>query len=312
MMQRLSNLKDEVARLNGLSQRVQDTLELASLGDESLRPELEAETEGLEQAIDRLEFLLLFSGPRDREDAILSLHAGAGGTDAQDWAAMLLRMYLRYFERNGFEAEEVDLVEGEEAGVKHATLHVKGPYAFGYLSCERGVHRLVRPSPFNADNKRQTSFSAVTVQPELDDVEIAIDWDKDVREDLYRASGAGGQHVNKTSSAVRLTHLETNLVVQCQSQRSQHQNRATARKMLMAKMYEHEQAKRDSELAKMFGDKGQIAWGNQIRSYVLDDRRVKDHRTGAETFNPDNVLDGDIQMFIDAYLRKRATARQSG
>ena len=275
-------------------------------GDDDTMAEVDAEAVRLESATDKLELTTLLTGPHDGADCYFSIQAGAGGTDAQDWAEMLLRMFLRYFERNGYEAQLVDRVDGEEAGIKSAALHVAGPHAYGYLSCERGVHRLVRPSPFNADNKRQTSFAAITVTPEMDDIEIEIDWDKDVREDTYRAQGAGGQHVNKTSSAVRLTHLPSGIVVQCQNQRSQHQNRAITRKMLMARVYELEQRKRDAELSKLYGEKGQIAWGNQIRSYVLDDRRVKDHRTNVETFNPDKVLDGDIQMFIDAYLRKRA------
>jgi peptide chain release factor 2 len=278
--------------------------------DEAALAEVDGEAARVESQIDRLELATLLNGPHDRAACYFSIQSGAGGTDAQDWAEMLLRMYLRYFERNGYTASLVDRVDGEEAGIKSASLHVAGPYAYGYLSCERGVHRLVRPSPFNADNKRQTSFAAVTVLPEMDNIEVEVDWDKDVREDTYRASGAGGQHVNKTSSAVRLTHLPTNIVAACQNERSQHQNRATARNMLMAKLYELEQSKRDSELAKLYGDKGQIAWGNQIRSYVLDDRRVKDHRTNVETFNPDKVLDGEIQMFIDAYLRKRAERKK--
>ncbi len=295
------------------AQQAEDLLTLHELAeaeaDAETFEEIDAGVDALAGRVDRLELATLLNGPHDRNDCYFSIQAGAGGTDAQDWAEMLLRMYLRYFERNGYEVEELDNVPGEEAGIKSAALLVRGPYAYGYLSCERGVHRLVRPSPFNADNKRQTSFSAVTVMPELDDVEVEIDWDKEVREDVYRASGAGGQHVNKTSSAIRLTHEPTNLVVQCQNERSQHQNRAIARKMLMAKLYELEQRKRDGELAKLYGDKGQIAWGNQIRSYVLDDRRVKDHRTDVETFNPDKVLDGDIQMFIDAYLRERTARR---
>lgn len=286
---------------------LQTLLELATEeSDDGAMAEVDEETTSLEGAVDRLELATLLNGPHDGADCYFSIQAGAGGTDAQDWAEMLLRMYLRYFERNGYEAEMLDRVDGEEAGIKSISLHVAGPYAYGYLSCERGVHRLVRPSPFNADHKRQTSFAAVTVLPEMDDIEVDINWDKDVREDTYRASGAGGQHVNKTSSAVRLTHEPTGIVVQCQNERSQHQNRRVARRVLTAKVYELEQRKRDSELAKLYGEKGQIAWGNQIRSYVLDDRRVKDHRTNAETFNPDKVLDGDIQMFIDTYLCKRA------
>ncbi len=306
----LKALKSIVTPVSEALARLDDLQMLYELATEESDAETLAEADGeasaMEKVMDRLELATLLTGPHDKSNCYFSIQAGAGGTDAQDWAEMLLRMFLRYFERNGYSVEEVDRVDGDEAGIKSTSLHITGPYSYGYMSCERGVHRLVRPSPFNADNKRQTSFAAVTVVPEMDDVDIEIDWDKEVREDVYRASGAGGQHVNKTSSAVRLTHLPTNMVVQCQNERSQHQNRRIARKMLQAKLYELEQRKRDSELAKLYGEKGQIAWGNQIRSYVLDDRRVKDHRTNVETFNPDKVLDGDIQAFIDAYLRHRA------
>jgi peptide chain release factor 2 len=223
---------------------------------------------------------------------------------------MLLRLYLRYFERREYEVEQLSMREGEEAGIQSCSLRVKGPYAYGYLSCETGVHRLVRISPFSAQGKRETSFASVDVQPDVDDIEIDIDWDKDVREDTYRAGGKGGQHVNKTSSAIRLTHLPTGLVAQCQNERSQHKNRATARKMLAARLYQMEQAKRDAELAKVYSEKGQIGWGNAIRSYFLyPEQRVKDARTGAMTSDTEGVLDGDIQMFIDAELRRRAAAR---
>jgi peptide chain release factor 2 len=307
---RLKALKGVVVPVSSAVSKMEDLRALFDLAteadDAASLDEADAGTTKLIEQVDRLELATLLTGPHDAAACYFSIQSGAGGTDAQDWAEMLLRMYLRYFERNGYKAELIDRVDGEEAGIKSASLHVSGPYAYGYLSCERGVHRLVRPSPYNADNKRQTSFAAVTVMPEMDDIEIEVDWDKDIREDTYRAQGAGGQHVNKTSSAVRLTHLPTNIVVACQNERSQHQNRATARKVMMARLYEQEQRKRDADLAKLYGDKGQIAWGNQIRSYVLDDRRVKDHRTGVETFNPDKVLDGDIQAFIDSYLRKRA------
>lgn len=259
--------------------------------------------------LDRLELMTLLSGPMDAKDCYFSIHAGAGGTESCDWAEMLLRMYLRYFERAGYKVEEIEQSAGDEAGIRSVTLAVSGPHAYGYLSCERGVHRLVRISPFDANKRRHTSFAAVDVVPEVEDIEIEVDWDKDVREDTYRASGAGGQHVNKTSSAIRLTHAPTGIVVQCQNQRSQHQNRATARKMLMAKLYQFEEARRDAELSRLYGDKGEIAWGNQIRSYVLDDRRVKDHRTGVEESDTDAVLDGDIQEYIDAQLRNRAGKR---
>ena len=307
---RLKALKAVVVPVTGALAALEDLKTLYDLAieadDAASLEEADAGTTKLIEQVDRLELATLLTGPHDGSACYFSIQAGAGGTDAQDWAEMLLRMYLRYFERNGYSVELIDRVDGEEAGIKSASLHVSGPYAYGYLSCERGVHRLVRPSPYNADHKRQTSFAAVTVMPEMEDIEIEVDWDKDIREDTYRAQGAGGQHVNKTSSAVRLTHLPTNIVVACQNERSQHQNRATARKVMMARLYEQEQRKRDADLAKLYGDKGQIAWGNQIRSYVLDDRRVKDHRTGVETFNPDKVLDGEIQAFIDSYLRKRA------
>ena len=307
---RLKSLKSVVDPVSETLSQVEDLQMLHELAgqedDQAALTEVDGEAVELAGRLDRLELATLLNGPHDQANCYFSIQAGAGGTDAQDWAEMLLRMFLRYFERNDYVAQMVDRVDGEEAGIKSISLHVTGPYAYGYLSCERGVHRLVRPSPFNADNKRQTSFAAVTVTPELDEVEVDIDWDKDVREDTYRAQGAGGQHVNKTSSAVRLTHIPTGIVVQCQNERSQHQNRQVARNMMTARAYELEQRKRDSELSRLYGDKGQIAWGNQIRSYVLDDRRVKDHRTNVETFNPDKVLDGDIQAFIDAYLRKRA------
>ncbi|HDY64655.1 MAG TPA: PCRF domain-containing protein, partial [Phycisphaerae bacterium] len=213
---------------------------------------------------------------------------------------------------NNYPAEEVDRTDGEEAGTRSVTLRVKGPYAYGYLSCERGVHRLVRISPFDSQSRRHTSFASVDVLPELEDLDIEIDWDKDVREDTYRASGAGGQHVNKTSSAVRLTHLPTSIVVQCQNDRSQHKNRAEARKMLGAKLYQRHQAERDEELKKLYGDKGEIAFGSQIRSYVLYPYQlVRDERTELKNPHTDRILDGDIQQFIDAFLRQRA-AEQSG
>ena len=223
---------------------------------------------------------------------------------------MLLRMYLRYFERCRWQYSHMDQTDGEEAGIRSVTLHVTGPYAYGYLSCERGVHRLVRISPFDAQHRRHTSFASVDVLPELKDIDIEIDFDKDVREDTFRASGAGGQHVNKTSSAVRLTHVPTGIVVQCQNQRSQHKNRAEARGMLAAKLYQYEQAQRDAELAKLYGDKGEIAFGNQIRSYVLYPYQlVRDERSELKSPHTDKVLDGDLQEFVDAYLRHKASMK---
>ena len=278
--------------------------------DAEVRGELEAGFDELVKEVDRVELLTLLSGPNDHRNCYFNIQAGTGGADACDWAEMLLRLYLRYFERNGYEAEELSMRYGEEAGIQSCSLLVKGPYAYGYLSCELGVHRLVRISPFSFQGKRETSFASVDVQPEVADIEIEINWDEEVREDTYRAGGKGGQHVNKTSSAVRLTHQPTGLVVQCQNERSQHKNRATARKMLASRLYQFEQAKRDTELAKIYSEKGQIGWGHAIRSYFLyPEQRVKDARTGETTSNTQGVLDGEIQEFIDAELRHRAAAK---
>lgn len=312
---RLKGIKSIVDPVQQMLREVDDLnamLELLSEADDAqVRTELESGLGKLELEINRIELLALLSGPHDTRNCYFNIQAGAGGADACDWAQMMLRMYLRYCERQGFEVEEVSMREGEEAGIQSCSLLVKGSYAFGYLSCEMGVHRLVRISPFSGQGKRETSFASVDVQPEVDDIAIEIDWDKDIREDTYRAGGKGGQHVNKTSSAVRLTHLATGVVAACQSERSQHKNRATARSMLAAKLYQLEQAKRDSEFSKMYSEKGQIAFGNAIRSYFLyPEQRVKDSRTGHMTSNTQAVLDGDIQDFIDAELRRRATTRQ--
>lgn len=307
----LKAAKAVVAPVTAMCGRIDDLQTLYELAAEADSDETfaEAAAEAVELAkdVERLEVRTLLSGPHDAGNCYFSIHAGAGGTESCDWAQMLLRMYLRYFERSGCAAQEVDRTDGEEAGIRSITLNVRGPYAYGQLSCERGVHRLVRISPFDAQNRRHTSFASVDVLPELADVEIDIDWAKDIREDTFRSSGAGGQHVNKTSSAVRLTHLPTGLVTQCQNERSQHKNRAEARKMLGAKLYQYEQAKRDAELAKMYGPKGEIAFGSQIRSYVLYPYQlVRDERTELKSPHTDRVLDGDIQDFVDAYLRQRA------
>jgi len=307
---RLKTVKAMVVPTEAISRRMEDLQALHELGveasDEATLVEAAAEARKLAADLDALELRTMLSGRHDAGDCYVAIHAGAGGTESCDWAEMLLRMYLRYFERGELSAEQVDRLEGEEAGIRSVTLHVRGPYAYGYLSCERGVHRLVRISPFDAAKRRHTSFASVDVLPELEDIEIEIDWDKDVREDTYRASGAGGQHVNKVSSAVRLTHLPTGIVVQCQNERSQHQNRAVVRKMLLAKLYQQEQAARDAELAKMYGEKGEIAFGHQIRSYVLYPYQlVRDERTELKVPNADAVLDGDLQPFIDAALRHR-------
>jgi len=311
----VKSLKSLVAPFEDIWGRIEDLVVLHELASEAESSEdlFDAAQQASEIAADleRLELRTLLSGEHDAGNCYFSIHAGAGGTESCDWAEMLLRMYLRYFERSGYRSDEVDRVAGEEAGVRSVTLHVAGAFAYGYLSCERGVHRLVRISPFDAQSRRHTSFASVDVLPELDELAVEIDWENDIREDTYRSSGAGGQHVNKTSSAVRLTHLATGIVVQCQNERSQHKNRAEARKVLVAKVYQYEQAKRDAELAKMYGDKGQIAFGNQIRSYVLYPYRlVRDERTDYKSPRTDAVLDGDIQEFVDAYLRHRA-ARKS-
>ena len=310
--QQLKKVKGLVEPFERLAARIGDAQALRELLEEAedadARRELETELTALSTDADRVELLTLLSRPNDARDCYFNVQAGTGGADAQDWAEMLMRMYLRYFERTGCEVEQLSMREGEEAGIQSASFLVKGNYAYGYLSCETGVHRLVRISPFNAQRKRQTSFASVDVQPVVDDAQIDVEWDKDVREDTYRASGAGGQHVNKTSSAVRLTHLSTGIAVQCQNERSQHKNRARARKMLVARLYLMEEAKRDAELAKHYGEKGQISWGNAIRSYFLyPEQRVKDGRTGLVTSATDRVLDGDIQEFINAELRRRAS-----
>jgi len=307
----LKTLKAIVAPVSELLAGIEDLDVLHELAVEADSPEdlhdTVAQERKLRTELDRLELRTLLSGPHDKGSCYFSIHAGAGGTESCDWAEMLMRMYLRYFERNGYKFSEIDRTDGEEAGIRSITLQVDGAYAYGYLSCERGVHRLVRISPFDSQNRRHTSFASVDVLPELDDIDINIDFEKDVREDTYRASGAGGQHVNKTDSAIRLTHAPTGIVVQCQNERSQHKNRASARKMLAAKLYQYEQAKRDAELAKLYGQKGEIAFGNQIRSYILYPYQlVRDERSELKSPHTDKVLDGDLQEFIDAYLRHQA------
>ncbi len=288
-------------------QELDDLLVLVELGEESDDQETLAEVRALlpalEKKINRMEFARMLSGEHDASSAIVSINAGAGGTEAQDWAEMLLRMYLRWCENKGFNTEITEYQGGDEAGIKSVTFTVDGPYAFGYLKAERGIHRLVRISPFDANAKRHTSFCSVFVFPELaEDVAVEIN-EKDLKVDTYRASGAGGQHVNKTDSAIRITHLPTGIVVSCQNQRSQHKNRDIAMKQLKARLYEMEMAKKEEEAASIAGDKKDIAWGSQIRSYVLHPyRMVKDHRTGYEVGNADKVLDGDIDAFIEAYL----------
>ncbi len=306
----LKAVKGVVEPVQALGRRFDDAQALVELldgaDDAALKSELDGELAKLVDEVDRVELLTLLAGPHDADDCYFNIQAGVGGADACDWAAMMLRMYLRYFERQGWSVEELSLREGEEAGIQSVNLLVHGPYAYGYLSCEMGVHRMERISPFNAQGKRQTSFAAIDVQPKIEDAEIEVDWEKEVREDTYRAGGKGGQHVNKTDSAVRLTHLPTNLVVQCQNERSQHKNRAAARSMLIARLYQMEQAKRDAEVAKAYEGKGQIGWGYRIRTYTLQPYTlVKDERTGHKEGNVDAVLDGELQGFIDAELRRR-------
>jgi len=305
-MRQLVEQKKVVNRWREIEKKVADMAELASLAEEdtSLRLEIESEIDKLSSHLDELELEMAFSGEYDARSAILTIHAGAGGTESQDWAQMLLRMYLRWAERRGYKAEVLDTSPGEEAGVKSAIISVTGDYACGYLKSEHGVHRLVRLSPFDADHARHTSFALVEVMPEAEaDVDVKIEAD-DLRVDVFRSSGPGGQHMQKTSSAVRLTHLPTGLVVTCQSERSQHQNKETALRILQSRLLELELAKRDEERARLKGKRIAAGWGNQIRSYVLHPyKMVKDHRTNYQTSDTDAVLDGELDGFITAYLR---------
>lgn len=281
-----------------------DLLELIEMEDDTAAfASLCADVNALQKQVENLEFRRMFSGEHDSAHAFLDVQAGSGGTEAQDWAEMLLRMYLRWGEAHGFDCELVECSAGDVAGIKSATIHLRGDYAFGWLRTETGVHRLVRKSPFDSGNRRHTSFASVFVSPELDDT-IVIDINPaDLRVDTYRASGAGGQHVNRTDSAIRITHMPSGIVVQCQSQRSQHQNRDFAMKQLRAKLYEQEMQKRSAALQALEDSKSDIGWGSQIRSYVLDQSRIKDLRTGVETSDTQRVLDGDLDRFIEASLK---------
>ena len=291
-----------------LDEGIADATDLLDLAkeedDDSLVAEIESDLEGLDQHLEKLEFRRMFSGEMDPNNAFVDIQSGSGGTEAQDWADMLLRMYLRWGEAKGFKTEVVEISDGDVAGIKGATVHFQGEYAFGWLRTETGVHRLVRKSPFDSGSRRHTSFASVFASPELDD-DIEIDLDmSEVRVDTYRASGAGGQHVNKTDSAIRLTHIPTGVVVQCQNQRSQHKNKDQALKQLKAKLYELEDQKRRSEMDEVEANKSDISWGSQIRSYVLDSARIKDLRTNVETSNTQAVLDGDLDQFIEASLKQ--------
>ena len=309
VVSKLSAVKSTIDPIEKTFEEVKDLIELLELAedDQDELDQIVADLRIIEEKTEKIELQGLLSGPQDTKSCYFSIHAGAGGTESCDWASMLLRMYTRYFEENKYKVEELDITPGEEAGIRSITLRVTGSFAFGKLSCESGVHRLVRISPFDSQSRRHTSFSAVDCLPDLDDdIDIEIR-DEDLRVDVYRASGAGGQHVNKTSSAVRMTHIPTGIVVQCQNQRSQHKNRAQAIKVLKSRLYMLEQQKRDAELSKLYGDKGEIAWGNQIRSYVMQPyQMVKDHRTECQTGNIQAVLDGDIESFIAAFLKHRA------
>jgi peptide chain release factor 2 len=309
-MRRLSSLRDEVDRWSHLERQVRDAMDLSALEDESLYDELVAETDTLEKVIEKLEFQLLLSGPHDRDDAILAIHAGAGGTDAQDWAEMLLRMYLRWAESHGHTTDLVDQLSGEEAGLKRATITVSGAYAYGYLNSERGVHRLVRLSPFDAAHRRHTSFALVEVWPDISDaVAVTID-PNDLQIDTFRASSAGGQHMQKNETAVRITHIPSGVVVSCQNERSQTQNRETAMRILRGRLIQMEEEKRQEEIAELKGEHVDAGWGNQIRSYVLHPyQMVKDHRTNYETGNVQAVLDGRLDDFMETYLRHTLGAK---
>ena len=308
---RFSRVQGRIELLDGLKASLTDSEELLELAEEDrdLLSEVQEELLRVERVLEEQEVARLFTGEYDEGGAILTINSGAGGVDSQDWAEILARMYRRWAERRGFGLEVIEYTEGEEAGIKSATFTVSGEYVFGLLSAERGVHRLVRISPFDASSRRHTSFASVAVAPLIDDrVEVEID-EKHLKVDTYRASGAGGQHVNKTDSAVRITHLPTGIVVQCQNERSQHQNREVAMRVLRARLFELERERREQEIASIGGEKADIEWGSQIRSYVLHPYKlVKDHRTGEETANVDRVLDGDLDAFIYAYLKNRAVA----
>ncbi|MBE7534792.1 MAG: peptide chain release factor 2 [Anaerolineales bacterium] len=306
LMKRYNSLKSEVESWRAFSRRLDDALELARLDDESLTAELEAEISMLEAEAEKRSFTAMLSGPYDRDSAILAIHAGAGGTDSQDWAAMLQRMFLRWAEDRGFQTEILDTTPGEEAGIKSATIAIDGEYAFGYLRSEKGVHRLVRLSPFDSAHRRHTSFALIEVLPQvaMGDAEIQID-PSEIKMDVFRSSGAGGQNVQKNATAVRLTHIPTGIVVTCQNERSQTQNREFAMRILRARLLELRQAEKEEERAVLRGEYTKAEWGSQIRSYVLHPyQMVKDHRTEYESGNTQAVLDGELDDFMEAYLKQ--------
>jgi peptide chain release factor 2 len=311
VLQQLKHLKDKMDRFENLRSTWEDLVTLVSLGiemeDGSVLDEIKEGYSNLTKTLENMRLETLLSGTYDKNNAILSLHAGAGGTEAQDWNGMLLRMFTRWAERRGFQTETLDYLAGDEAGVKSAAILIEGPNAYGYAKSEMGVHRLVRISPFDASGRRHTSFASVEVMPEIDDdIEININ-PEDLRVDTFRASGAGGQHVNKTDSAIRITHIPTGIVVSCQSERSQHKNRETAMKMLKSKLVQLAEQEKKEKIEDLKGVQKEIAWGSQIRSYVFHPyNMVKDHRTGFEVGNIEAVMDGDIDGFINAYLKAQS------
>jgi len=312
LMKEISALKEEVKEWQTLRQTITDTLELAQLEDESIYSDLDRETLKIEAEVSKREFEAKLSGPYDRGDALLAIHAGAGGTDSQDWAEMLQRMYLRWIERKGYKTDILDLTFGEEAGIKSVTISIEGRYAYGYLRSEKGVHRLVRLSPFDAAHRRHTSFAMVEVLPQVEEdsrVEINAD---DLRIDVFRSSGAGGQNVQKNATAIRITHFPTGIVVSCQNERSQLQNKQNAMMVLRSRLLEKKQQEQEEKIAELRGEYQKAEWGSQIRSYVLHPyQMVKDHRTGYEKGNTQAVLDGDLDDFIEAYLRSKVGANQT-
>lgn len=310
----VKRLREAINPWDQLAGRTEDLQVLIELGEESqdreVGAEIQAEFTAITSALEQLELTATMSGEHDADNAFLTVHSGAGGVDAADWTQMLARMYTRFCERRGWELQTIDFQPGEEAGLRSATFLIQGPYAYGQLKAEHGIHRLVRISPFDSNARRHTSFASVTVTPEVDDtIDVDIN-EKDLRVDTYRSSGAGGQHVNKTDSAVRLTHLPTNIVVACQNERSQHKNKALAMKILRSRLYDHLQAEHEAKVAALTGFKADVAWGHQLRSYVFQPyTMVKDHRTEEETSDVQSVMDGDIDRFIQAWLRWRLTSR---
>jgi len=308
-MKTVTRLQEETESWNGFWQQLQDWIELAEMGDESILGELEAETDALEKDLEKRAFRAMLSGKYDSEDALLAIHAGAGGTDSQDWAAMLQRMYLRWAERRGYQVDVLDLTVGEEAGIKSTTLSISGSYVFGYLRSEKGTHRLVRLSPFDSAHRRHTSFALVEVLPQIGDENLDVEINaRDLRVDVYKSSGAGGQSVQKNSTAVRLTHIPTGIVVTCQNERSQLQNRENALRVLRARLLELKEAEQKEELDGLRGEYTKAEWGSQIRSYVLHPYQlVKDHRSEHEMGNTQAVLDGDLDSFMEAYLKQASS-----